>query len=299
MTPANTRDMTIRDVLITLLDRPGGRGALSAIATMQARRLNRGKHDTPLRVFFDPATKAWGRAHGKHVVVEGDRFRYYGDQLSLTDGMPSWVAAARRSWFLEYEPRPGDVILDVGAEVGTDTLAFADAVGPTGRVIAIEAHPVAFRLLERTVELSGLEDRVTCVHAAITSSPGEVIIADAVSLLRSTMVREGEGHKVRGLTLDQLCTELGLKEIALLKMNIEGAERDALQGAAATLARSRHIVISAHDFRADRGDGEFYRTKDFVVNLLSGAGLKTRMRPFDPKNDGLHDRDVVLARQPA
>jgi len=290
--------MTARDLLIKVFDRPGGRHMLAAIATIHARRLNRGKSADPLRVFFDSKTGAWGRAHGKRAVIDGERFRYWGDQLTLTaDGTAPWVAAARRSWFLEYKPEPADVILDIGAEVGTDTLAFADAIGPMGRVIAVEAHPVAFRFLQRTVELSGLQDRVTCVHAAIASTPGTVMIDDQSSLLRSTMKREGSGHPVRGLTLDQLCAELGIGEVALLKMNIEGAEREALQGAAATLARTRHIVISAHDFRADRGDGEFYRTREFVFGLLSGAGLSTRMRPFDPKVDGPHDRDVVLARQ--
>ncbi len=290
--------MTIRDVLLALLDRPGGRRVLATIATLHARRLNRGKRGAPLRVFFDRRSGAWGRAHGNRAVIDGERFKYWGDQLTLTgDGVPPWIAAARRSWFLEYQPQPGDVILDIGAEVGTDTLAFADVVGPAGKVIAVEAHPVAYRFLQRTVELSGLQDRVVCVHAAISSSAGTVVIDDQSSLLRSTMKREGSGHQVRGLTLDQLCAELGLGGIALLKMNIEGAEREALQGAAATLARTRHIVISAHDFRADRGDGEFYRTKDFVFSLLSGAGLNTRMRPFDPARDGMHDRDVVLARQ--
>ena len=291
--------MSVRRLLIALLDRPGGRAALATIATMHAVRLNRRVNAPPLRVFYDRQVGAWGRAQGDRVVIDSARFRYWGDQLALeADGTPPWISAARRYWFLDYKPRPGDVILDIGAEVGTDTLAFAEAVGPKGRVIAVEAHPVAFRLLQRTVERSGLQDRVTCVHAAITRSVGSVTIADGANTLKSTVVEGGPGHVVRGLSLDELCSELGLAEIALLKMNIEGAEREALQGAAATLARSRYVVVAAHDFRADRGEGEFYRTRDFVLSALSAAGLKTRMAPYDPARDPVADRDHILAHYP-
>ncbi|HEU4522404.1 MAG TPA: FkbM family methyltransferase [Thermoanaerobaculia bacterium] len=292
--------MTLRDALVTVLNRPGGRTALAAIATLYARRLNRASRGAPLRVLYDGKVGAWGRAQGDRVVIDGSRFRYWTDQLSLAaDGTPPWVATARRLWFVDYDPRPGDVILDIGAEVGTDTVAFADAVGPTGRVVAVEAHPVTFRLLQRTVELSGLQDRVICLNAAIADSAGSLVIEDDASTLRSTVRREGEGHVVRALSLDDLCAELGLGEIALLKMNIEGAEREALQGAAATLAKSRHVAVAAHDFRADRGDGESYRTRDFVLKVLSGAGLQTRMAPYDPARDPIADRDHVLARPAA
>lgn len=289
--------MTARDALVNLLDRPGGRTALAAIATLYARRLNR-RASTPLRVFHDRATGAWGRAHGKRAVIDGTRFRYWADQLTLSaDGVPPWVSAARHLWYLEYQPQRGDVILDIGAEVGTDTVAFADAVGPSGRVIAVEAHPVTFRLLQRTVELSGLQDRVLCINAAITSSAGSVIIEDGASTLRATVVREGTGHVVRALSLDDLCAELGITNVALLKMNIEGAERDALQGAAATLARSRHVVVAAHDFRADRGDGESYRTRDVVLRVLADAGMQARLKPFEPGRMPAAERDHVHARR--
>ena len=300
MTPAPPMPvMTMRDVLIAVLDRPGGRAALALIATMHARRLNHGKHGAPLRVFYDRSVGAWGRAQGNRVVIDGARFRYWADQLTLTsDGTPEWVATAQRLWFREYQPKPGDVILDIGAEVGTDTLPFADAVGPAGKVVAVEAHPVTYRFLQRTVELSGLQDRVICLNAAIASAAGTLIIEDDASTLRSTVKKEGSGHAIRALSLDELCAELGLDSIALLKMNIEGAERDALQGATKTLARSRHVVVAAHDFRADRGDGESYRTRDFVMSALSGAGLATRLAPFDATRDAAAFRDHVLARQP-
>ena len=289
--------MTVRDVLVTLLNRPGGRTLLAAITTLYARRLNRAAGGAPLRVFYDGSVGAWGRAQGERAVIDGSRFRYWADQLSLApDGAPPWVATARRLWFVDYEPRPGDVVLDIGAEVGTDTVAFADAVGPTGRVVAVEAHPVTYRLLQRTVELSGLQDRVVCVNAAIADKAGSLVIEDDTNTLRSTVRREGRGHVVRSLSLDDLCAELGLRDIALLKINIEGAEREALQGAASTLARSRHIAVAAHDFRADRGDGESYRTRDFVLGVLSAAGLQTRMAPYDPARDPIADRDHVLAR---
>jgi hypothetical protein len=81
---------------------------------------------------------------------------------------------------------------------------------------------------------------------------------------------------------DDLAEEHGIERIDFLKMNIEGAERRALPGCEEALRRARFVCIAAHDFRADRGEGDAFRTLDFVKQFVSGAGFEIVMRD-DPR----------------
>ena len=280
--------MTARDVLVRLLDRPRGRNLLASITNAHARRLN---GSPALHVFYDHDLHSWGRKALGETILDGTKFNYYAHDLTITDGMTPWTAAAHRYWFVHYQPRPGDVILDIGAEIGSDVPAFANGVGKDGRVIAVEAHPVTYKLLEATVARCGFTN-VECKLLAITESRGEIFIEDASSTLSSAISTRGVGHRVPGLSMDDLCEELGIGEIGLVKMNIEGSERDALKGMTKTLGRTRNLVVACHDFRADRGDGEYFRTRAEVVSTLRAAGF-TVADP--PKNATVYVRDHVHA----
>ncbi len=192
---------------------------------------------------------------------------------------------AQDYWFAVYSARPGDVIVDVGAGRGEDTLAFSRAVGPEGLVWAIEPHPDSYALLERFV----IEQRLTnirTIRAACTDQPRELQI-ETMPVWESNFVRDGQpsltSHAVRGIRLDDLCAELAIDRIDYLKMNIEGAERSALPGAPEVLRRARFVTIAAHDFRADRGEGESFRTLAFVKEALRDAGFQLHIREQDPR----------------
>src|SRR5947207_6560342 len=61
---------------------------------------------------------------------------------------PDVLTAEARDLFLhEYTPQPGDVVLDVGAGIGAEALLFSRLVGPSGRVVSIEAHPATYERL--------------------------------------------------------------------------------------------------------------------------------------------------------
>lgn len=276
----------LRSALVTALDRPLARPVLAAIGTVYARRLN--GHRT-LRVFYDRATRSWGRRTPNETIVDGPEFPYYAEDLTLAEGRTPWSAVAHNYWLSRAPVRLGETILDVGAEVGSDVHAFAQAVGPTGRVCAIEAHPVTFQRLQRTVALSALT-RVTTHQVAIMGEPGMVYIDDGANSLSAT-VGTG-GHAVRAVTLDRFCQDEGITAVGLLKMNIEGAERDALRGMTETLRRTRQVLIACHDFRAERGDGPFYRTRDEVRAHLAAHGLT--VAPVDATKPA-YERDHVLA----
>jgi Methyltransferase FkbM domain len=85
------------------------------------------------------------------------------------------------------------------------------------------------------------------------------------------------------LTLDDVLERLGIVEVDLLKMNIEGAELAALRGFS-RLASVRHVVIACHDYRATQGRGsDAMRTNAAVRTLIEGAGFEIFSRDNDPR----------------
>jgi FkbM family methyltransferase len=184
------------------------------------------------------------------------------------------------NWAFEYEPRPGDTVIDVGAGVGEEAVVFSKLVGPTGRVIAIEAHPETFACLAETIEQSGLTNVVPlCV--AVTDQDGVAFIGSVDNYLANSIVG-GSGAKVPARSLDSLADELGLERIDLVKMNIEGAERLAVKGMERISNRVSHVAISCHDFVADRDGGDEFRTKAEVKKLLGTFGYRLTTRPDHP-----------------
>jgi FkbM family methyltransferase len=248
--------------------------------TVRARRLL-GQKDVEVR--YD---QLWHHRVGPYVVPDGTTFDYYDSTiLAWKDQVPAYLRNAQDYWFNHYQPRPADVIVDVGAGRGEDVLAFSREVHRNGRVLAIEAHPASYRILEAFCRLNKLSNTAT-VHAAIMDHPGTVMIdeGDIWETNSVSLTETGSGILVRATTVDQLCKEQRIARIDFLKMNIEGAERFALQGMKETIGKVRLICVCCHDFRADRGHGEQYRTRDFVWRFLTENGFEVSRRADDPRD---------------
>jgi FkbM family methyltransferase len=202
-------------------------------------------------------------------------FAYHQPFLRLD--MAAFDAAARNNFFWGYQPKPGDVILDVGAGVGEETLTFSRAVGETGRVFCVEAHPRTYACLQKLIECNRLQN-VTAIHAAVTeSNVGTAKIEDSRDYLGNRLSTNA-GIQVPGTTLDHLCDNFQLEQIQFLKMNIEGAERFAIRGMSQTLARTEVACICCHDFLADASRDAKLRTRQVVQDYLSRQGLRVEVR---------------------
>ena len=267
-------------MIIRQLDNSVGRPLLARLSTARARRVL-GRKDVEVR--YDGC---WLHRIGSYFVPDGTNFDYYDSTiLSWKHEIPGYLRNAEDFWFWQYQPKPGDVILDVGAGRGEDVLAFSREIGGNGRVLAIEAHPVSYWLLEQSCRLNKFSN-TTVVHAAIMDSPGMVEIDDQDSWETNTVRSSttGTGLCVQAKTLDQLCKEREINRIDFLKMNIEGAESFALRGMKETIGNVRLICVCCHDFRADRGHGEQYRTRDFVWRFLTASGFEVSCRADDPRD---------------
>lgn len=271
--------MSLKRSIATLLDRKGGRTILAKVATSLARQaLGR-----DVAVFHDG--RLWVHSMDSTFFPDDRRFCYYGSSFRQWVDLPTrYFRDAEDYWFRHDEPHKGDVVFDIGAGRGEDTIAFSRAVGGTGRVVAIEAHPRSYELLETFCRLNQLTN-TTALNLAVMDKRGEVSMVESDDWRANAVTVDGTPGSVTvaAMTLDQICDErLYIKHVDFLKMNIEGAERYALLGMESMIESIKAMCIACHDFLADRGMSEDYRTKRFVETFLQSHGFKIASYPEHP-----------------
>ncbi|WP_284310396.1 FkbM family methyltransferase [Labrys miyagiensis] len=148
--------------------------------------------------------------------------------------------------------RPGDVALDIGANIGTHALSFAEIVGPGGRVYALEPQHHVFQLLCANAAVN-LSDNLHCLNKAAGSEAGRIRLAVGRpdQAFNFGAARQGpEGEDVEVITVDGL----DLPACRLIKVDVEGMEPAVLAGAARTIARHRPFVfVECNDSSDSRG----------------------------------------------
>ena len=157
---------------------------------------------------------------------------------------------------------PGAVVIDIGANLGEWTVPLARAVGPVGRVLAIEPTPRTAAALEATLAANALR-HAEVLRCAISDHDGTAEFA--VPLVTSARIDSGtarlgaaragyEALHVPTRSLDSLAPERGLDRLDLIKIDVEGHERQVLEGAASTLERRRPVLVieTGHEMETDR-----------------------------------------------
>ena len=140
---------------------------------------------------------------------------------------------------------PGDVYVDVGANVGNTTLAAAYAIGGTGggHVYAYEAHPRTYGYLLNSLEANKqLANIITPYNVALGEQEGYMQFTDLQNDDINKMTRSG-GITVKVETLDQ---QHFPEKINLLKIDVEGYEYFVLRGASKTLAKTETIIFESY-----------------------------------------------------
>jgi FkbM family methyltransferase len=160
----------------------------------------------------------------------------------------------------DFAPRPGSVVVDVGANIGLFALRHALA---GARVFAVEPHPGAFGRLRRNIGANGLDGRVTALPWALGGASGWARLVGAPVTPRTRVVPDPAGT-VPLRTLDSLVADLGLERIDLLKLDVEGAEVAVLRGGRRALPRVRRLVLEVHA----------PALLDAVRELAAGGGLR-------------------------
>ena len=181
---------------------------------------------------------------------------------------------------LRNEPK---VIVDLGANIGLSTLAFAGKY-PTARIVCVEPHPENAKLLRNNVSCLG--DRVQVIEAAIADRPGNLRLALAPENYNASLVRQSDqGVEVRAVTMEQVMAEFGFDHIDLLKMDIEGAERLILPLHPAWLKQVDVILAELHDysfadFQRDVADAGLTVHGEGAAQAVAYREPETQSNPF-------------------
>jgi FkbM family methyltransferase len=204
--------------------------AQAAILSLARRsRLKRGAFRPMLSRLIDRL-----RAGPVDVQYQGASFRLY-HQASATErgALFNPDYNLEELDFLRSRTPIGGVFVDVGANVGTYAMVLARHVGASGKVIAIEPHPVTHARLAFNRAASGYT-QVHLVAAAAGPSDGELMIeTDGDNLGASHIVagdRPGNAIKVPSLRLQRVLADAGVDHVDALKIDVEGFEDRVLTG---------------------------------------------------------------------
>jgi FkbM family methyltransferase len=233
-----------------------------------------------------------------HVFVHG-----YGNQPTV--------------WFSRRLLRPGDTVIDIGANTGLFAMGAARVVGNNGWVHAFEPVPRNADLLDANLELNGIEN-VIVNRLALSQSEGVATFYSVMSREESrclseptALINSGLGSlaprpgadteiKVPVQRLDEYIRKSRVDRVDFIKIDVEGAEKLVLEGAEELLSRVDAPIIM---FEADdRLPVRFGSTCRDVKQLLADHGYeiwnfgKNRLTPVSLES--AHDSDDLFALKP-
>ncbi|MFH0730693.1 MAG: FkbM family methyltransferase [Pseudomonadota bacterium] len=153
--------------------------------------------------------------------------------------------------FLKSVVKPGDTVLDIGANIGFFTIVMADLIGETGKSYSFEPLQRNFKLLKRSIEENKFDDRATIEHAAVGETQGTLKLISPTETLNlgGAFLKTGDtkvppGHIAEDVTVIRLDNYLIQHPVKFIKIDIEGAELLALRGAMSILTEDKPIIMA-------------------------------------------------------
>jgi FkbM family methyltransferase len=179
----------------------------------------------------------------------------------------------------ETRVRPGDVVFDGGSHLGTFTRFALDQ--RASLIVAFEPDPVNGACFEKTFKQEIEEGRVVLFQEALWDKVGRLLFSEGDSSVdgmvwQSEMSSRGQPNKleISATTVDEAVRQLKLERVDLIKLHIEGSERQALIGARSTLVRFKPRILVALDHRANDPDV----IPRLILDMVPGYQIQMRGR---------------------
>ena len=193
-----------------------------------------------------------------------------------------------------FTPKQGDIVVDIGAHMGRYTIISSKRVGKNGKVIAIEAHPGNFEMLNRNIKLNQLTNVIPLNYAVYSKEtkiklyiPGEESGYTVYNTIMSNRAgTEDKFVEVNANTLDCLLqlNQIREEEVNWVKIDVEGAEFEVLKGATNVLSKSKDIALLIEVHGSDN-----YKP---ILNFLNLYNFKIEFE----KNHESGDKHIILRK---
>jgi FkbM family methyltransferase len=176
--------------------------------------------------------------------------------------------------------KEGDIVIDVGANIGYYTLIFAQLVGASGKVFAFEPEPKNFEILKKNIEVNNYQNIIA----------EQKIVSDESGMVKLFIAEQGiVGHRIQQKTdsqkfievesiiLDNYLKNLNLSEkINFIKIDVEGAEVKVLEGSKIMIEKSDQLKIFTEFNRED------IKKYDYNPEYLLSFLIKNKFNFFLP-----------------
>lgn len=167
--------------------------------------------------------------------------------------------------FLELEK--GDVVLEIGAYIGFHAMRLSELVGPTGKVVAVEAIPANYAIMKKNIELNKLNN-ITPINMAIWKNKGFISMNmndHQKNSIVDNVVQSKKMMKLPCNTIDDIVKDLNLKKVDYIRIQINGAELEALEGMK-NVIKGKPKVLAAVP----------YKNKDEIERWFAEHGYRTQ-----------------------
>jgi FkbM family methyltransferase len=274
---------------------------------------------SPAATLGDYTRSSWRRGvvlYLEHPFIHAGRWFHYmsrrvwpGRVLRFTDGGGNHYLSMKNNFtsfavailgerdpnvmrFLRRWIRPGFVVCDVGANIGTYTIPLARLVGPAGHVVAFEPNRPTCACLRQNIRQNRLAN-VTVLRAAAGPESGVagLVVTEEnfgeVHLSPDQTSPSGASAQVAVTTIDAEVARLRLPRVDYIKIDVEGFELAALRGASDTLANNPNLVVQTEIVPAHAARygfdianlAEFFRTHGFHPYACDESGAMQAVSP--------------------
>jgi len=229
------------------------------------------------RLAGKPKREAWAEVEGGRLLVSLDD--YVGRSAFYVGDLDRKVSAV-----VDRFVRPGDTVLDIGANIGLVSLRLAQRVGPAGVVHAFEPNPSVASRLTAALQASSVSN-VQLHECALGAENATLKLSVPDGNAGAASLLSGQGFDVPVKRLD----DFNLGAIAFVKIDVEGFEDQVLHGFSRTLTTEPPKVILFEQNDNTGGSIPILKQAGYQISGVAKSMLRLNLKPVSAWSPEFHD----------